>query len=253
MQHVQHKDDSRRVAPRMNGTLLALAQTSDTQRIDPEQCTRQYLPLVRRMAGNLKRLLPPSVGLDDLVQFGMLGLLRAINRYQGTTAKFQIFAMPRIRGAMLEGLPALDSAPLELRRKVRRIRECTSTLEQKLARMPSNREIAGAIGVTLEDYQRTVCERDVHHSVTLDASTRDLRFSGADDHDPLEALQHRYAIDALDKALGDLPKREQLMLELRYRDDVKLDAIGVMFGVSESRVCQMLKHAMARLRAHVPT
>ena len=224
----------------------------DSQRIDPEICARQLMPLVRRLAANLEKRLSRSVELDDLIQFGLLGLLQAAKRYRGAHAEFQDYAVPRIRGAMLDGLSALDSAPLKLRRKIRRIQQCICSLEQKLTRAPSVREIAGALGLTLEDYESILRERHVHQVVAMDASSTNLHLCSAGDTDPLAALQQRYTIDALLKALGNLPKRERLMLRLRYRDAMQLDAIGVKFGVSESRVCQLLKQAMARLRARVP-
>src|SRR5277367_2434716 len=87
--------------------------------IDPEECTREFMPLVKRMAHSMKRRLPGVVDQDDLVQLGLLGLLQAAQRYNGPRERFPNFARPRIRGAMIDGLRETDSAPRRLRRWAR--------------------------------------------------------------------------------------------------------------------------------------
>lgn len=116
--------------------------------IDPEECTREFMPLVRRMAHSMKRRLPGVVDQEDLVQLGLLGLLQAAQRYNGPRERFRYFARLRIRGAMIDGLRETDSAPRRLRRSARHRLHCVCRLEQALARVPTGREIAAEMQLT---------------------------------------------------------------------------------------------------------
>jgi RNA polymerase sigma factor for flagellar operon FliA len=193
-------------------------------------------------------LLPGPIELDDLVQCGLLGLLEAAGGYRGVPEKFQDIVAARIRGAMLKGLAASDCVPPKHERQRRHIRECTRRLEQELTRAPTAREIATALGLTVADYQRMLRLHHHRRAVALHTSATTLRLADREEADPFAVLQHRSTMTFLVAAMSDLSRRDQLMLRLRYRDALKLDAIGALFGVSESRVCQRLRCAVASLR-----
>jgi RNA polymerase sigma factor for flagellar operon FliA len=221
--------------------------------IDPEECTREFMPLVRRMARIMKRRLPCVVGQDDLVQFGLLGLLQAAQRYNGPREEFRYFARPRIRGAIIDGLRETDSAPRRLRRNARHLRLCVSRLEQALSRAPTGREIAAEMQLTLAQYHRLVQEQDAHKSVDpYSAEQHEVPFQdSAAQADPLYLLVDQCNRRRLLAALSELPERLRRMLKLRLDDGLELRRIAVLFGVTESRVCQLLRDAAARVRSRM--
>jgi RNA polymerase sigma factor for flagellar operon FliA len=223
-------------------------------RIDPEECTREFMPLVRRMAHGMKRRLPPGIAdQDDLVQSGLLGLLQAAQRYNGPRERFWYFARLRIRGAMIDGLRETDSAPRRLRRSARHLLHCVCRLEQVLARAPTGREIAAEMQLTPAQYHRLAQEQDAHKPVDLH-SVEHQEVPGQDSaahSDPLYSLLERCNRRRLLAAVSELPKRERRMLKLRLNRNLELRQIAKLFGVTESRVCQLLGQAAARLRSRL--
>jgi RNA polymerase sigma factor for flagellar operon FliA len=198
----------------------------------------------------MKRRLPAVVDQDDLVQLGLLGLLQAAQRYNGPRERFRYFARPRIRGAMIDGLRETDSAPRLLRRSARHLRHCICRLEQALARAPTGREIAAEMQLTLAQYHRLLQEQDAHKPVDLHSAEVPCEESVAQ-ADPLYSLVERCNRQRLLAALSELPKRERRMLKLRLNGSLELQRIAVLFGVTESRVCQLLGKTAARLRSRL--
>jgi RNA polymerase sigma factor FliA len=201
----------------------------------------------------MKRRLPGVVDQDDLVQSGLLGLLQAAQRYNGPHERFWYFARLRIRGAMIDGLRETDSAPRRLRRSARHLRQCVCRLEQALARTPTGREIAAEMQLTLAQYHRLVQEQDAHKPVDLhSAEQQEARYQeSAAQADPLYSLLERCNRHRLLAAVSDLPKRERRMLKLRLNGSLELRRIAVLFSMTESRVCQLLSEAAARVRARL--
>lgn len=211
------------------------------------------MPLVRRMARIMKRRLPGVVDRDDLVQLGLLGLVQAAQHYNGPPEGFRYFARPRIRGAMIDGLRETDSAPRRLRRSIRHLRRCVCRLEQALARAPTGREIAEEMQLTLAQYHRLVQEQDAHEPVDLysDEHQEVPCQPSAAQADPLYLLVERCNRRRLLAALCELPERERRMLKLRLNRGLELRRIAMLFGVTESRVCQLLRETVARVRSRL--
>ena len=202
------------------------------------------------MAHRLKCRLPSAVEYDDMLQFGLLGLLQAAQRYRGARGPFRNYAVPRIRGAMLDGLRAADSAPRGLRRGIRHLRESISKLEQTLARSPTGREIAAEMRLTLAQYHRLVREQETHATVSLHYGEDGVAESRCDRTNRcIAAAARALRSAAVSKALAGLPERERNMLRLRLDENLELRQIAAMSGVTESRVCQLLGDAVARLRS----
>lgn len=226
--------------------------------LDRSQLVTQYAPLVKRIAFHLMAKLPASVQVDDLIQNGMLGLLDALGRYEeGLGAQFETYAVQRIRGSMLDGLRENDWLPRGVRREMRRVEAAIHKLEHEHGRAPSERELADALGMALDDYQKLLQEARGHQLIYLE----DLSDTGDEDYldrhlaspemDPLAALEDASMRSALVKAIGALPEREKLMMALYYEQDLNLREIGEVMGVTESRVCQLHSQAIARLRTAI--
>ena len=226
--------------------------------LDRDQLVVQYAPLVKRIAFHLLAKLPPSVQADDLIQNGMLGLIDAIGRFEdGMGAQFETYAVQRIRGAMLDGLRENDWAPRGVRREMRRVEHAIQLLEHRHGRIPTESELADALGMPLADYQRLLQDARGHQILYFedlaDGEEEDYleRNYAGPDLDPLEFLAGKDLRQGLVKAIGELPDREKMVMALYDEEELNLREIGEVLGVTESRVCQLHSQAVARLRAAV--
>lgn len=225
---------------------------------DKEQLVQRFVPLVKRIAYHLMARLPSNVQFDDLVQNGMLGLLDAINRYQeGYGAQFETYATQRIRGSMLDGLRENDWLPRQLRRELRRIEAALVQLEHAYGRMPSETELADALGMSLTEYQKILQEARGHQILYFEDLAEDGDEAFLERHftdneaDPARLLEEQDLRARLIQAIDKLPEREKLVMALYYEQDLNLREIGEVLNVTESRVCQLHSQAVLRLRSQV--
>lgn len=224
-------------------------------RIDQEQLFEQHYPLVRRQALALRVKLPAGVDLDDLIQAGTVGLLDAMQRFDATAgASFATFAGRRIHGAMIDELRSRDWLPRSVRRRGREIDATIQRLEQRLGRPPEEREIAADMDIDLDVYQQILADTNngflLPYEVMV-AEKGEPEASPSDAASPFHALAHDQKREHLTAAIDALPEREKLLLGLYYQEDLNLREIGMVLGVSESRVCQLHSQAVARLRAQL--
>ncbi|MGJ7501167.1 RNA polymerase sigma factor FliA [Variovorax sp. ZT5P49] len=231
--------------------------------IEKSHLLAQHQPLVRRIALQMMAKLPASVELDDLIQAGMLGLLDASSRYQDNRgAQFETFVSQRIRGAMLDELRANDWGSRGLRQSARGVEKAIQALGHKLGRSPTEGEIAKELKMDLEAYQSLLQEiqgcqlvyvedfsKDDPDSPFLDSHSQDARKDRRGSDDPLEQLLESGFRHQLVDAIGALPERDQLLLNLYYEEELNLREIGAILEVSQSRVCQLHSQAISRLRA----
>jgi RNA polymerase sigma factor for flagellar operon FliA len=225
---------------------------------DKNHLLTEHMPLVKRLAHQMKAKLPPSVEVDDLVQAGMIGLLDAISRYEENHgAQFETYAVLRIRGAMLDELRNSDWMPRSTRQNMRKVEQAMATLQQQLGRPPSESEVAKSLKLSLADYQDLLGEsgghqlvyyEDFHHDGDGDGNDGFLDRYAVDDDDPLRALMETDFRQAVIDAIDALPPREKLLMGLYYEEELNLKEIGAVMGVSESRVSQLHSQAVARLR-----
>ena len=221
-------------------------------KIRSSEMIEQNLPLVRKVASSLKLRLPAHIDYDDLVQSGMLGLLDAVKKYEPIQGvKFEVYARQRIRGSILDELRRNDWAPRRVREDSKKIDKAILALSIKLGRKPEEREIAEEVGVSLEAYGQMLLDTNMGSLVSLDDIGNDKAELEIIDHhtSPLEALLEGGENGLITDAIGDLPEKEQQMLALYYQEDMTLKEIGLVLGVSESRICQIHSQALSRLRA----
>jgi RNA polymerase sigma factor for flagellar operon FliA len=223
-----------------------------------EEQVNKYAPLVKRIAYHMMARLPASVEVDDLIQVGLIGLMDAVSRFDGTQgAQFESYATQRIRGAMLDELREADWLPRHVRQKSRQIETAIHTLQQRLGKPPTEQEISKEMGIPIDQYQGML--NDVKGSQLLyyedfsdDDSANFLeRYLVDGSSDPLALLEDEGFRASLIEAIHTLPKRERSMMGMYYEQDMNLKEIGVVLGVSESRVCQLHSQAVARLRAQL--
>ena len=216
---------------------------------------RQYSPMVHRVARRMMSKLPANVEFDDLVQAGLLGLHEVLSRFDDAQgAQFEAYAGQRIRGAMLDQLRSADWASRSSRRQQRAVSGAVQQLEHELGRAPQDAEVARRLEMTLGEYHELAAQ--MHGAQML--SLEDL--AGEDDGDylerhladeqadPLAALREQRMREALAEAIQALPERERYAMSMYYEHDCSLKEIASVLGVTDSRVCQLHRQAINRLR-----
>ncbi|MDR0577871.1 MAG: RNA polymerase sigma factor FliA [Candidatus Accumulibacter sp.] len=229
-----------------------------TGQIDKDHLVQHFAPLVKRIAYHTMARLPSSVQIDDLVQNGMIGLLDAIDRFEaGMGAQFETYAAQRVRGAMLDGLRENDWLPRSLRREMRQIELAIARLEQEFGRPPTENELAAALGVSMDEYQRMLLDVRGHQVISFEDLAHEdgedflERHFADDEEDPARILEDETLRKLLVQGVEELPEREKLMMSLYYEQDLTLREIGEVMNVTESRVSQLHSQAVARLRARI--
>jgi RNA polymerase sigma factor for flagellar operon FliA len=220
-----------------------------------------YSPLVKYVAGRMSSGLPAHVDEADLISYGLVGLISAIGRFDlAREIKFETYAIPRIRGAIIDELRSLDWVPRSVRARAREFERVNMKLEARLQRAPTDEEMAGELELSVEDFQDALLQISNSTIVALDElwsvsdSTGDqvslldtLPDRGAPDPEAL--VDQGELRDRIADAIAALPEREKLVVALYYYENLTLREIGEVLGVTESRVSQLHTKAVLRLRS----
>jgi RNA polymerase sigma factor for flagellar operon FliA len=222
-----------------------------------------YSPLVKYVASRVATGLPANVEQADLVQYGIFGLMDALDKFdRGREIKFETYAIPRIRGAIIDELRSLDWVPRSVRSKARDVEKTHSQLENRLGRAPTEEEMAQKLGVDVDDFRNTLLEIANSSVLALDdlwtvsdpeGGQVSLLDTIRDPHavDPEEAIDTVELKDRLAEAIESLPDRERLVVALYYYENLTLREIGEVLGVTESRVSQLHTKAVLGMRSHL--
>ncbi len=221
-----------------------------------------YLGLVKFVAGRLAIGLPSFVEVEDLFGAGLLGLMQAIDKFEADRRiKFETYAIPRIRGAMLDELRTQDWFPRSIRRKARRLEQAYAEVESRLERAATDEEVARHLDMTLDEYYALVDEVALTTLVSLDrdvSSSTDGLYSVVGEtisdpraSDPVRDLEDEELRALIRDVIMGLPEKERTVLNLYYYEELTLREIGEILGISESRVCQIHTRAVVRVKARV--
>ena len=222
----------------------------------------KFLPLVRNVASRMAMGFPRSVELPDLVNTGVIGLIEAFRNFDpGRGVKFETYAVPRIRGAILDELRALDWVPRSTRAKSREIEKSYNILENKYGRPPEKTELAKHMKVTIEELHLSLDDVSGTNILSLDdiifreddnrqvsrietiVDTSKINILGELEKDELRAF--------LSIAMEKLTAQEKLVIALYYYEELTLKEIGEVMSISESRVSQIHTRAVSKLRTMV--
>ena len=228
-----------------------------------ERLVLAYSPLVKYVAGRMSTGLPAHVEEADLISYGLLGLISAIERFEpAREIRFETFAITRIKGSIIDELRSLDWVPRSVRAKAREIERANAKLEHQLHRAPTDQEMADALETTIDDFQASLVRISNSSVVALDELWTVSDSSGdqvslldtiQDDDavDPAQELDLTDMKDRLADAIARLPEREKLVVALYYYENLTLREIGEVLGVTESRVSQLHTKAVLRLKSRL--
>ncbi len=217
---------------------------------------KHYLQHVKYTAERLHARLPASVELEDLINTGALGLLKAICRFQpGRGVKFETYCSRRIEGAMLDALRKTDWIPRLVRQKARKLEQAAGRLEALLGRRPTEEELADELGLDKDAFYQFLKEAN---AATLISLSREFAGSdGENDFKEIDGIADRKSpspvIEAQKRDLKafmgqGLSRQEQLILTLYHQEEMTMKEIGLALGISESRVSQIHTSIIARLK-----
>ena len=229
--------------------------TDRTNKIVRDKLIVQYIYLTRYVIGRVKVNLPPSFSYEDIASYGVEGLIDAIEKFSPNKgAKFETYALMRIRGAIIDRIRSSDWLPRTIRKKIKDVKLTAERLKQELGRAATTKEIADVMGVEKEKIEGILA------SDTSVDSLYDKKGTGEDSVEiidtiedknsarPEEEIEKKDAKRELEAALKKLPERERMLLVFYYHENMTLKEIGEAINVSESRVSQLHAQAIMKLR-----
>ena len=227
-----------------------------------DQLIVMYSPLVKYVAARVAVGLPQHVDGSDLVSYGIIGLIDAIDRFNPVRqVKFETYAIPRIRGAIIDELRAIDWVPRSVRAKARAVEQAYASLEASLLRTPTDAEVATELGISEPELQEILRQISFVGVAALD----EVFMVGGDRADrttlgdtipdstagPVAMFEDKESKEILAQAIMQLGERERTVLSLYYYEGLTLAEIGEILGVTESRVCQIHTKAVLQLRGRL--
>jgi RNA polymerase sigma factor for flagellar operon FliA len=252
------------VPPQVDDALAAIWHAfKSTGDIDArERLILQYAPLVKYVASRVATGLPASVDQADLVSYGMFGLIDALQKFEPLRGnKFETYAIPRIRGAIIDELRAMDWVPRSVRFKQREIEKALTDLESMLKRQPTERELAERLGMSMHELHEVITQISFVSVLALDVTVsvgadRGEKVSLVDTladkgFDPSTGVESQETRGLLAAAINELSEREKIVVTLYYFEGLTLAEIGDILGVTESRVCQIHTKAVGVLRGQM--
>lgn len=210
-----------------------------------------YSSLVRYVATKVGGGLPSMVDRDDLISYGMFGLMDAIEKFDlDKGVKFETYAVTRIRGAIIDELRDLDWVPRSIRSKAREVERAKVDLEARLGRPAEHTELAQHLGLSLEEYWQLASQARATVVESRDAGAEDEKAYDTT-FDPLsnpeDLIQASEIAELLSEAIGAMDERSKTILVLYYLEDMTLAEIGQNLGVTQSRVCQLQSKVLQAL------
>jgi RNA polymerase sigma factor for flagellar operon FliA len=238
---------------------IALTQTLDIT--DRETFVEEMIPYVKYLAHRIAVGLPASVDIEDLVHYGVLGLLDACDKFDAEKGvKFKTYAETRIRGAMLDGMRAADWVPRSVRKKRRALEEAYRKVEQNTMRPAEDEEVAEALSMNLNEFQALLTDVAGLSLGSLEELLPEgedrgllLRYGAKTDEgrSPFTSLERNELRSILVKSIEALPDKERMVLSLYYYEELTMKEIGNVLGISESRVSQLHTKAILRIRTRL--
>ncbi len=223
-----------------------------------EQQIVNYLPLVKYIAMRILNRLPSHVELDDLINYGIIGLMDAVDKFDKSRGvKFKTYAELRIRGAILDGLRELDWVPRSYRRRQRELERAYRKLESELGRSATDEEVATELQIGLKAFHSLLDNLRGIQIGSMDAVTKDGEENLVEyipdrkENSPSFIMEKLELQRLLASGIDKLPEKERLVLSLYYYEGLTMKEVGAVLGITESRVSQLHSKAVLRLRGRM--
>lgn len=223
-----------------------------------EQIILEYVPLVKLVAGRLNMYLGYTVEYDDLVGYGVFGLIDAIDKFDyGKGIKFETYASLRIRGSILDQIRKMDWIPRSVRQKQKQIESAISKLEKEKGANIKDRDIAEELGISLDEYRSWEGLTNISNIASLDEFMEQGSEGGAREFknttflEPEQMMDREEVKEMLVDALNLLTEKERKVVLLYYYEDLTLKEVASVLEVSESRVSQLHSKALAKMKKHL--
>lgn len=221
-----------------------------------EQLILEYADLIKYVAGRLSIYFGSNVEYDDLVGYGIFGLIDAIDKfdiYKGV--KFETYASLRIRGSIIDSIRDLDWVPRSLRKKSKDLEKAYSELENELGHAATDEQVADKMGISIDELNKTLQEVNMSTMISLEDYLDQNYESGIDiinddeDRIPEKRIEMTEIRDILTDSIDKLPEKERMVVTLYYFEELTLKEISAIMKVSESRISQLHTKAILRMRA----
>ena len=223
-----------------------------------EQIIVEYVPLVKLVAGRLNMYLGYTVEYDDLVGYGIFGLIDAIDKFDyGKGIKFETYASLRIRGSILDQIRKMDWIPRSVRQKQKQMESAVTKLEKEKGANVKDKDIAQELGISLEEYQNWEGLTNISNIASLDEFMEQGTDSGVKEFrntayiEPEEAVDREEIKKMLMAALELLTEKERKVVLLYYYEDLTLKEVAQVLEVSESRISQLHSKALEKMKKHL--
>lgn len=230
---------------------IKYSQTKDIE--IKKELIENYIDLVKIMAGRMYNFYGSKIEYDDLVGYGVLGLIDSINKFDiNKNIKFETYAQIRIRGSIIDSIRKLDWIPRSLRRKSKDVQNAISFLENKTGRSPSNLEIAEQLGIEIDELELLLSDISVFNVTSLDDILKDSNENPIKDFNesnkPEQAYEEKEIKDLLAESIDALSENEKLVVSLYYYDELTYKEIGKTLDLSESRISQIHSKAIMKMK-----
>jgi len=227
---------------------------------EKEKVIKEFLPVVRYTAYRLSWRLPPQISVDDLINVGLNGLFDALERFEQGKVKLKTYAQYRIKGAMLDELRAVEWIPRSRKKKINTLKEVHDKLEKELKRLPEDEEMAKALKISLDEYYQILEESKAGVTLKFEdyeavSDTQHINLmdniEDPNEKNPLSILVELDQKKVLARLIDQLPEKEKIVLSLYYWEELTMKEVGVILGLTESRVCQLHNQALLRLKVKI--
>ena len=215
----------------------------------------QYIYLTRYVVGRVKVALPPTFTFEDISSYGIEGLIDAVEKYSPRTgARFETYALVRIRGNIIDKIRSQDFLPRSVRRKIKDVKEAQEQLKKQFGRNATNSEVAELLGMETEKVDQILSDDTTITSIYEKKGSSDDNLEIIDTikdethATPHEEYENKDVKSQLEKALKRLPERERMVMVLYYHENMTFKEIGETVGISESRACQIHAQAIMKLK-----
>ncbi|NML08125.1 FliA/WhiG family RNA polymerase sigma factor [Sphingomonas sp. G-3-2-10] len=217
---------------------------------DAEALVRKHLPLVRRIAWHVHGSMSSIVEVEDLIQIGMVALIEAVNGFEDRgQVTFEQYLVTRVRGAMIDELRRQATLTRGAMKRRKTYQETVSVLTEALGRKPTDAEVAAKLEVTPEKLRLEYANAEAIRFDSIDETYSDESpWFMSEEPNAFDQLADSDQREALIEAIGELPEKEQLVIQLYYVEELNLEEIGQVIGVGAARVCQIKASAHAKLK-----